>query len=482
MEYEGKLWIGKSDEKVFLLPKMANRHGLIAGASGTGKSITLKVLAESFSEIGVPVFLSDIKGDMAGLLNPGAGGESMEKRIESFGIDRFSYQGYPCRFWDVYGENGHPVRVTVESMGADALSRTLELSQVQTDVLGVVFRICADSGWRLVDSKDLISALQYISDNRTDYESEYGTMSSQSLGAIQRSVRALSDRGGDSFFGEPALDIRDWMGTADDGRGWVNILHSVKLAHNPKLYATFLVWLMTELFRVLPEEGDPEKPKLVFFFDEAHMLFSDAPKNLLQDVERTVKLIRSKGVGIYFISQSPSDIPDSVLSQLGNRVQHALRAYTPSEQKAVRAAASAFRTNPAFKTEEVITELGVGEALISFLDAEGRPGIVQKAKVLPPKSYMGSISDADYQAAIKGTKMDRKYGQPVDGPSAYEAIEALKKKAPKEEKASSGKKKSEPKKKESRLSKNLSKMAGSASTAVGRGIGNKISKLLFGRK
>ncbi|NLL94386.1 MAG: DUF853 family protein [Thermoplasmatales archaeon] len=479
MEYEGKLWVAKSDEKVFLLPRMANRHGLIAGASGTGKSVTLKVLAESFSEIGVPVFLSDIKGDMAGLLNPGAGGEKMERRIDSLGIDRFSYEGFPCRFWDVYGENGHPVRVTVESMGADALSRILELSQVQTDVLRVVFRICADSGWRLVDSKDLVSVLQYLFDNRADYESEYGSMSSQSLGAIQRSVRALADRGGDTFFGEPALDIHDWMGTADDGRGWVNILHSVKLAHNPKLYATFLVWLMTELFRVLPEEGDPEKPKLVFFFDEAHMLFSDAPKNLLQDVERTVKLIRSKGVGIYFISQSPSDIPDSVLSQLSNRVQHALRAYTPGEQKAVRVAASAFRPNPAFKTEDVITELGVGEALVSFLDAEGRPGVVQKAKILPPKSFMGSIPAADYEAAIKGTKMDRKYGRTVDGPSAYEAIEALRKKAPKEEKAA---KKAEPKKKESALSKNLSKMAGSASSAIGRGIGGKISKKLFGRK
>lgn len=481
MEYEGKLWVAKSDKMIFLRPEMANRHGLIAGASGTGKSITLKVLAESFSELGVPVFLSDIKGDMAGLMKPGAGGEKMEKRIDALGIDRFSYEGFPCRFWDVFGENGHPVRVTVESMGADALSRILELSQVQTDVLGIVFRICADSGWRLVDSKDLSAALQYLSDNRGEYESEYGSMSTQSLGAIQRSVRALADRGGDTFFGEPALDLADWMETDKDGKGWINVLHSVKLAHNPKLYATFLVWLMTELFRILPEEGDPAKPKLVFFFDEAHMLFTDAPKNLLQDVERTVKLIRSKGVGIYFISQSPSDIPDQVLSQLSNRVQHALRAYTPSEQKAVKAAASAFRPNPAFKTEDVITELGVGEALVSFLDEEGRPGIVERAKILPPKSFIGSIADSDYEYAIKGTKFDRKYGQRVDGPSAFEAIEALKKKAPKEEK-SQGKKKAEPKKKKGALEKNLSKMAGSASSAVGRGIGNSISKKLFGRK
>lgn len=487
MYADGKLWIAKGESKVYLLPQYANRHGLIAGASGTGKTVTLKVMAESFSEMGVPVFMADIKGDVSGLCRAGKDSEGMRGRIEKLGVDGFGYTGFPCEFWDIYGERGHPVRTTVDDMGPDMLTRLMGLSEVQEDVLRMVFRICADEGWELVDTKDLRAVLGFISDNRKEYEGEYGAMSVQSLGAIQRSVMSLEDAGGDIFFGEPALDIDDWFRTDSDGRGFINILHSVKLAHNPKLYSTFVVWLLNDIFTTLPEVGDTEKPKLVFFFDEAHMLFDDAPPVLVQKVEQVVKLIRSKGVGIYFISQNPSDIPDPVLSQLGNRVQHALRAYTPKEQKAVKTAAETFRANPKFKTVDVITELGTGEALVSFLDEKGRPGVAERAFILPPRSYLGQISEGDYRAIIYGSELDERYRERIDDYTAYEAIgEAEEKAGAVKAKAAAGsktktaaKRTATTRKRKSYAEKATDRMVGNAASAIGRGLGNMLSKKLF---
>lgn len=491
MYSDGKLWIAKGDEKIYLLPKYANRHGLIAGASGTGKTVTIKVMAESFSAMGVPVFMADVKGDVSGLCRAGKDSDSMQKRIKTLGVEGFSYRGFPCEFWDIYGEKGHPVRTTIDDMGPDLLTRLMGLSDVQEDVLRMVFRICKDEGWELVDTKDIKAAVGFIQEHRKEYEEEYGLMSTQSLGAIQRSIMTLEDIGGDIFFGEPSLDIEDWFGTGKDGMGTINILSSVKLAHNPKLYSTFTVWLLNKLFTVLPEVGDMDKPKLVFFFDEAHMLFSDAPPVLVQKVEQVVKLIRSKGVGIYFISQSPSDIPDSVLAQLSNRIQHALRAYTPKEQKAVKTAAETFRPNPKFSTSEVIMELGTGEALISFLDEKGRPGMVERAFVLPPQSFLGQISDDDYRAMVYGSGLDEKYRERVDEYTAYEELAELKEKkaeeaekkareAEKEKAKSSGRKLSGTSKKKTSYTKKVAdRTVGNAASAIGRGLGNMISKKLF---
>jgi len=473
---DNKIWIASSDEKVYLYPEMANRHGLITGASGTGKTVTLRVLAESFSEAGIPVFFSDMKGDVGGICLPGEDTEKMRKRVDKFGIKDFKFKGFPTRFWDVYGETGHPVRTTMSSMGASLLSRLMGLSDVQADVLSVVFRICKDNDWEVIDTKDLRAVLQYINDNKDDYISEYGNMSTQSLGAIQRTLRSLEDEGGDIFFGEPAIDIDDWMQTDKDGRGFINVLNSEKLSRSPKLYGTFMMWLMQELFERLPEAGDIDKPKLVFFFDEAHMLFSDAPKALVQKIEQMVKLIRSKGVGIYFVSQSPSDIPDSVLAQLSNRIQHALRAYTPAEQKAVKAAAAAFRANKSFKTEEVIMELGVGEALVSCLDENGTPSVVQRAFILPPQSCLKALDQAGYDKAVKASPFDKKYRDPVDKVSAYEKIQKLskskKKEEPKKETKTASKSSSSSKKSSSTASKTAEKALGKAATSAGRAIGN----------
>ena len=421
MELNGKIWLAKSDEKVFLEPKMANRHGFIAGASGTGKTITLKVLAESFSQLGVPVFLADIKGDLAGMCKAGVHSESMEKRINKLGIEDWRYRVFPTRFWDIYGEYGHPVRTTVSEMGPMLLSRLMDLSDVQSDVLNLVFKIADDKGLLLIDIKDLKAMLRYVGENRAEFSAEYGNMSAQSLGAIQRSLITLEDEGGAEFFGEPAIDIRDWMQRDEQGRGYINVLHSVKLVQNPTLYASFLLWMLSELFESLPEAGDLDKPKLVFFFDEAHMLFRDAPKVLLQEIEQTVKLIRSRGVGVYFVTQSPGDIPDSVLAQLSNRVQHALRAYTPAELKAVRVAAQAFRTNPAFRAEDAIMELGVGEALTSFLDEKGVPTMVQRTKIICPQSLMAAPEPMVRAKVLMHDGME-KYDDSVDNTSAYEVL------------------------------------------------------------
>ncbi len=419
---ENKIWMAQADKRLFLLPNMANRHGLIAGATGTGKTVTMKVMAESFSEMGVPVFLADIKGDLTGMCKPGRDSADMQSRIERFGIDGFSFHGYPTRFWDIFGEVGHPVRVTVSSMGPVLLARLLGLTEIQTGVLNIVFKVADDNGLLLLDLKDLRAMLQFVGENRAEFTVEYGNVSAASIGAIQRALLAFESEGGEQFFGEPELNILDWMHTDGDGRGYINILSSQKLIQSPTVYATFLLWMLTELFENLPEVGDLDKPKMIFFFDEAHLLFTDMPKALVQKIVQVVKLIRSKAVGVYFISQSPSDIPNDVLAQLSNRVQHALRAYTPAEQKSVRAAAKAFRVNPAFNTEQAIMELGVGEALVSFLDEDGIPSMVERAFILPPQSLMGAADSNDVRRLILTDELDDKYRESVDRESAYEIL------------------------------------------------------------
>lgn len=422
MYSDKKIWIAQSNKNIYLLPEMANRHGLIAGATGTGKTITMKVMAESFSDMGVPVFLADIKGDLTGMSKPGVDSEDMRGRIERFGIADFKYTPYPTRFWDIFGEVGHPARVTVSEMGPTLLARLLGLTEVQTGVLNIVFRVADDHGLLLLDLKDLRAMLQFVGDNRAEFTTSYGNVSAASVGAIQRALLSFESEGGEIFFGEPCLDIRDWMRTDSDGRGYINILSSKRLIQSPAVYGTFLLWMMTELFERLPEVGDLDKPRMIFFFDEAHLLFTDAPKALVQKIVQVVKLIRSKGVGIYFISQSPSDIPNDVLAQLSNRVQHALRAYTPAEQKAVRAAAKAFRVNESFNTEEALTALGVGEALVSMLDEEGIPTVVERAKILPPQSLMGPADENYVQSLVVADEFDLKYREAVDRESAYEIL------------------------------------------------------------
>ena len=424
MYQDNRIWMAQSDKNIFLLPEMANRHGLIAGATGTGKTITMKVMAESFSEMGVPVFLADIKGDLSGMCKPGVNTADMQERISRFGIEGFEFKGYPTRFWDIFGEAGIPVRVSVSEMGPVLLARLLGLTEIQQGVLNIVFRVADDNGLLLLDLKDLRAMVQYVGDNRAEYTVQYGNVSAASIGAIQRALLSFENEGGELFFGEPSLDIRDFIRTDASGKGYINILSSSKLVASPTVYGTFLLWLLTELFEKLPEVGDLDKPRMVFFFDEAHLLFSDCPKALVQKIVQVVKLIRSKAVGVYFISQSPSDIPNDVLAQLSNRVQHALRAYTPAEMKSVKAAAKAFRENPEFDTETVLMELGVGEALISFLDEEGIPTVVERAKILPPQSLMGSAGEAEIERIVNSDEFYLKYNETVDRESAYEIINA----------------------------------------------------------
>lgn len=424
---DNKIWIANNEagDNIFLLPKMANRHGLIAGATGTGKTITLKVIAESFSDMGVPVFLADVKGDLAGMVLPGKDSEDMQKRIQRFGLDEagFKYQKYPATFWDVFGSKGIPLRTTVSEMGPLLLARILGLNDLQRDILSIAFKIADDNDLLLVDTKDLKAILNFISENNKEFAADYGNISKVSVAAIMRSIVSLEIAGGDTFFFEPALNIRDWFCTGTDGKGMINILDSTSLINNGTLYATFLLWMMSELFETLPEVGDLDKPKMVFFFDEAHLLFKDTPKHLMDKIEQVVKLIRSKGVGIYFVTQNPRDIPDGVLAQLGNKVQHALHAYTPSDMKAVKAAADSFRENPTFKTAEVIEALGTGEAVCSFLDETGTPTVCEKVKILPPQSKMGGIDDDLRQREIKGSVLYSKYFEPHDPDSAYEFLE-----------------------------------------------------------
>lgn len=422
---DGKLWIAQNDkgEDIFLLPRMANRHGLVAGATGTGKTITLKVLAESFSELGVPVFLADVKGDISGMVAPGADSPEMQKRIAGFGMAEagFSYQGCPVTLWDIFGEKGIPLRTTISEMGPLLLARVLELNELQSALLSIIFKIADDNQLLLIDTKDLKACVSYVQEHKAQFEGDYGKMSPASLSAITRAIVALELAGGDVFFGEPALRISDWL-TQDMGRGVVNILDSSSLINNGKLYSTFLLWMLSELFETLPEVGDMEKPKIVFFFDEAHLLFDGASKPLMDKIEQVVKLIRSKGVGVYFCTQNPKDIPDGVLAQLGNKIQHGLRAYTPAEQKAIKAAAASFRANPDFSAADVITSLGTGKALISFLGADGIPGIAQQVSILPPRCSMGAATDAQRETAIKGSLLYSKYAESYDPDSAYEFL------------------------------------------------------------
>ncbi|MFT4190796.1 MAG: DUF853 family protein [Comamonas sp.] len=406
-----------------MLPALANRHGLVTGATGTGKTVTLQTLAESFSRIGTPVFLADVKGDLAGISQAGSIGGKLAATLAERGIALPEPVACPTTLWDVYGEAGHPVRATVSDMGPLLLGRMLNLNDTQEGVLNLVFRIADDQGLLLLDLKDLRAMLQHVGDHAADFRTQYGNISAASVGAIQRGLLQLESQGGDRFFGEPMLNIDDLMQTDSRGMGVVNILAASKLMNAPRLYATFLLWLLSELFETLPEIGDPEKPKLVFFFDEAHLLFNDAPKALLERIELVVRLVRSKGVGVYFVTQNPTDIPDSVLAQLGNRVQHALRAFTPRDQKAVKATAQTMRPQPGLDIEAAITELAVGEALVSLLDEKGRPGITERAFVLPPGSQIGPITEAQRQQLLRDSVVAGVYDQAVDRESAYERLQ-----------------------------------------------------------
>ncbi len=502
-----KIWIATGERAVYLEPSMANRHGLIAGATGTGKTVTLKVIAESFSEMGVPVFMADIKGDLTGMCLPGHENKHIRRSIDNMGLDYFGYdyQAFPVRFFDVYGEKGHPVRTTVSDMGPDLIARLLGLNETQSGVLRIIFRIADDNQLDILDMKDLRLVIQEVADNAKEYKTSYGNISSQSVGAIQRALLKLEDEGGELFFGEPALDIRDWFEVAEDGRGYMNILECSELFQHPLLYGTFLLWMLSELYELLPEVGDLDKPKIAFFFDEAHLLFNDAPKALLEKIEQVVRLIRSKGVSVWFITQNPSDIPESVLGQIGNRVQHALRAYTPNEQKALRYAARSFRANDKFDTERTLQELGTGEALVSVLDPKGIPGVVERANILPPRSSMDAAEESVVRDEIRRSPLGKKYDETVDARSAYEILTEAREKAEaeaeklmreaEEEKARIAKEKEEAKaqaarerearkttgssrRRQSALEKGLN----SAASSIGRELGKQFIRGILGNK
>ena len=416
--------ISESDNKeLYLNPKMANRHGLITGATGTGKTVTLQTMAETFSSMGVPVFAADIKGDLSGVANIGGNKSSVTKRVEQYKLAEkgFTFQAFPVQFWDVFGEQGVPVRATVSDMGSLLLGRLLSLNDTQCGILTIIFKIATDESLELIDLKDLKKIVEYVGNNASRYMTSYGNISTASIGAIQRQLIELEEQGATFFFGEPTLNLDDLIQTSGD-KGIINILAADKLMHSPKVYSTFLIWMMTKLYQTLPEVGDPDKPKLVFFFDEAHLIFNEAPKALVDKIEQIIKLIRSKGVGIYFISQSPSDIPDSILSQLGNRIQHALRAYTPKDQKALKAAAQSFRANPNFDTEKAISELSTGEALVSLLDEKGAPTPVERANILPPEGQIGPITADERKKMVEGGILYRHYAAPIDRESAYEKL------------------------------------------------------------
>ncbi len=515
LQDEGKIWLATGSERVYLEPSMTTRHGLIAGATGTGKTVTLKVVAESFSDLGVPVFIADIKGDVSGMCVTGTETKHIRRSIDTMHIENFDYTSYPVRFFDVYARQGHPVRTTISDMGPELLSRLLGLNDTQSGVLRIVFKIADDRGLLLLDLKDLRSMVQFVGDNAKEYKLQYGNISSQSVGAIQRSLLTLEDEGGDIFFGEPALDIADWFDWDADGRGVMNILECQQLFQRPLLYGTFLLWMLSELYELLPEAGDLDKPKIAFFFDEAHLLFKDAPKALLEKVEQVVRLIRSKGVSVWFITQNPMDIPESVLAQIGNRVQHALRAYTPNEQKAIRAAAKSFRVNDAFDTETVLQELATGEALVSLLDEKGVPTVVQRANILPPKSSMNAVDANMIATVISMSPLREKYNDAVDRESAYEILtadaaaaakqaeeeakakEEEKRKAEEEkkrlaeEKAKAAeekkkeaerkaKEKEKEKKKKARKNSAVGKAASSTLNTIGREVGRQLVRGLFG--
>ena len=489
-----KVWLATGSQRVYLEPSMANRHGLIAGATGTGKTVTLKVLAESFSDMGVPVFMADIKGDLSGMCEVGSENKHIRRSIDTMGIENFTYTTYPVQLWDMYGKLGLPVRTTISEMGPELLGRLLGLTEIQCGVLRIIFRIADDQGLLLIDLKDLRSMTQYVGDHASEFKLTYGNVSGQSVGAIQRALLTLEDEGGDIFFGEPSLSLEDWMAWDQQGRGMMNILECQELFQHPLLYGTFLLWMLSELYEMLPEAGDLDKPKLAFFFDEAHLLFRDAPKALVEKVEQVARLIRSKGVSVWFITQNPADLPDSVLGQIGNRVQHALRAYTPKEQTALRAAARSFRVNPAFDTEEALQSLAVGQALVSVLDADGVPGMVQKAGILPPRSSMNALEDHRLQALADGSPLAEKYAGAIDRRSAYEMLEqkrraeeqaaqqeALLRELTRQPARKTASKKSTTRKTAGRRKQNpLEKTINTAATTIGRELGKQIVRGLFG--
>ena len=476
--------------------KMANRHGLIAGATGTGKTVTLQVIAESFCQAGVPCFMADMKGDLSGISQTGAMSGFIEKRCAEFGIEAPHFEGCPTRFFDVFGEQGHPMRTTISNMGPQLLSRLMGLNETQAGVLNIVFRVADDRGLLLLDIKDLRAMLTYVSQHAAEYTSTYGNVSPQSVGAIQRAILSLESQGAEKFFGEPSFDIYDLL-QCEGGKGVMSVLAADRLMQNPKLYSTFLLWLLSDIYAQLPEVGDMDLPKLVFFFDEAHTLFTDTPKALVEKIEQVVRLIRSKGVGVYFITQNPCDIPETILGQLGNRVQHALRAYTPKDQKAVRTAAETFRANPAFKTDEAIMELSTGEALVSFLDAKGAPSVVERAKVLFPLSQIGAISEAQREQAIRQSRIYGRYDNMIDRESAFEVLLAESEaalKAAEEEKAAAEAEKAEAKAEKERSKAPRSKKAstiggavlsaavGAALNSVSRSVSNEVAKKVTGTK
>jgi DNA helicase HerA-like ATPase len=479
------LLIAKGETDIGILPKMANRHGLIAGATGTGKTVTLRVLAEHFSSIGVPIFMADVKGDLSGLCQPGGDKPKVAERVEDLGLKDFSYQAYPVVFWDPEGVQGHPVRTTISEMGPLLLARLLNLNETQSGVLAVIFKIADDNGMLLLDLKDLRAMAQFVGDNADQFRTTYGNVSSASVGAIQRNLLAIEQQGADKLFGEPALNLDDLFQTSAKGEGVVNILVADELIQAPSRYATFLLWLLSDLYERLPEVGDLPKPKLIFFFDEAHLLFEDAPKALVEKIEQIVRLVRSKGVGVYFVTQNPLDLPDRVLGQLGNRVQHALRAFTPRDQKAVRAAAETFRANPKLDALRAITEMGVGEALVSVLDAKGTPTKVERAWVLPPQSRLTPLTAAERDQVIRTSVLYGVYEKTVDRESAYEILKT-KTESMKAEEADRAAQKRQPPSPTDQVGKMLGSMAQSAARSIGTQIGRQIMRgvlgSIFGRK
>ena len=498
MYKDGQLYIAHCENgPINLVGKMANRHGLIAGATGTGKTVSLQVMAETFSQCGVPCFMADMKGDLSGISQSGKMSSFIEKRCPEFGIENPQFAGCPTRFFDVYGEQGYPMRTTVSAMGPQLLARLMELNETQTGVLNIVFRIADDQNLLLIDLKDLRLMLDFVGKNAAQYTTQYGNISSASIGAIQRALLAIESEGGEKFFGEPAFDVNDLLDT-QDGKGIMNVLAADKLMLNPKLYSTFLLWLLTELYTNLPEVGDLPLPKLIFFFDEAHMLFEGTSKALTDKIEQVIRLIRSKGVGIYFITQSPSDVPVDILGQLGNRIQHALRAFTPQDQKAVKAAAQTFRVNPAFKTEDAIMELGTGEALVSFLDEKGSPNIVERAKILFPLSQIGAITEGQRLDIRNAAPAKIKaYDQSIDRESAYEVLNERYEQAAKEaeeaekqlekEKEAKAREKEESKKSSSKKNKTITRtifgtMIGAVATSFARSLGTQTAKAITGKK
>jgi DNA helicase HerA-like ATPase len=473
------LLIAKGKSNIFLLPKMANRHGLIAGATGTGKTVTLRVLAEQFSKIGVPIFMADVKGDLSGLPFPGGENPKVVERVSKLGLKDFSFENYPVTFWDVFGEQGHPVRTTISEMGPLLLSRILNLNEIQSGVLTLAFKIADDNGLLLLDLKDLRAMAQFVGDNAEQFKTQYGNISAASIGAIQRNLLSLEEQGGSKFFGEPTLNIQDFIQTDSNGKGMINILTADKLMQSPRVYATLLLWLLSELFEQLPEVGDPQKPNLIFFFDEAHLLFDDTPKALVEKIEQVVRLIRSKGVGIYFVTQNPLDLPETVLGQLGNRVQHALRAFTPKDQKNVKSAAETFRPNPKLNVVKAITELAVGEALISTLDDKGSPTMVERALVCPPHSRLSPLTPEERSQFIRDSVLYGHYEKTVDRESAYEKLKAKAEQMKMEGQEETGQKRrpTEPKSQTEQL---LGAAVKSAAHAIGSQLGRQIIRGVLG--